>query len=42
MYQRIGFVEGETKAFAHLPFDVTFMEYRLAGGKNRDYTGNGQ
>ncbi len=25
-YQNIGFVEGETKVFEHLPFDVTFME----------------
>ena len=26
-YQRIGFVEGETKEFEHLPFLVTFMTY---------------
>ena len=24
-YQKFGFVEGETKEFAHLPFQVTFM-----------------
>jgi len=28
-YQKIGFVEGETKEFAHLPFLVTFMTYEL-------------
>lgn len=28
-YQRIGFVEGETKGFPHLPFRVTFMSYQL-------------
>jgi N-acetylglutamate synthase-like GNAT family acetyltransferase len=26
-YQKIGFVEAETKEFAHLPFRVTFMSY---------------
>jgi N-acetylglutamate synthase-like GNAT family acetyltransferase len=29
-YQKIGFVEGETKEFAHLPFRVTFMSYAVA------------
>lgn len=28
-YQKIGFVEGETKEFEHLPFLVTFMTYEL-------------
>jgi ribosomal protein S18 acetylase RimI-like enzyme len=28
-YQRIGFVEKETKEFTHLPFLVTFMSYEL-------------
>jgi GNAT superfamily N-acetyltransferase len=28
-YQKIGFVEGETKAFSHLPFLVSFMTYEL-------------
>jgi GNAT superfamily N-acetyltransferase len=28
-YQRIGFVEQETKEFDHLPFLVTFMSYKL-------------
>jgi GNAT superfamily N-acetyltransferase len=28
-YERIGFVEGETKRFDHLPFLVTFMSYLL-------------
>jgi diamine N-acetyltransferase len=28
-YQEIGFVEGETKEFEHLPFLVTFMTYHL-------------
>jgi predicted N-acetyltransferase YhbS len=32
-YQKIGFVETETKEFAHLPFLVTFMSYAL--DKNR-------
>jgi N-acetylglutamate synthase-like GNAT family acetyltransferase len=26
-YQQLGFVEGETKEFEHLPFLVTFMTY---------------
>ena len=28
-YQKIGFVEDETKEFAHLPFRVTFMSYAV-------------
>ena len=28
-YQKIGFSEGEMKEFAHLPFLVTFMTYKL-------------
>jgi N-acetylglutamate synthase-like GNAT family acetyltransferase len=28
-YKEIGFVEGETKEFSHLPFRVTFMSYEL-------------
>lgn len=28
-YQRIGFMEGETRTFEHLPFRVTFMTYKL-------------
>ena len=28
-YQKIGFSEGETKGFSHLPFQVTFMSYAL-------------
>jgi N-acetylglutamate synthase-like GNAT family acetyltransferase len=28
-YQKIGFIEGETKKFSHLPFRVTFMTYEL-------------
>jgi len=28
-YGKIGFKEGITRSFEHLPFDVTFMEYRL-------------
>ena len=28
-YQKIGFIEGETKTFDHLPFQVSFMEYSL-------------
>jgi len=26
-YQKFGFVEGETRAFSHLPFAVTYMTY---------------
>jgi hypothetical protein len=28
-YQRIGFEEGKTEEFSHLPFQVTFMIYPL-------------
>jgi diamine N-acetyltransferase len=28
-YKEIGFVEGETKEFSHLPFHATFMSYEL-------------
>ena len=28
-YEKIGFVEGDTKEFKHLPFLVTFMTYHL-------------
>ncbi len=28
-YRKIGFVEGDSKTFAHLPFRVTFLTYRL-------------
>jgi N-acetylglutamate synthase-like GNAT family acetyltransferase len=28
-YQKVGFVEGATKEFEHLPFRVTFMTYCL-------------
>ena len=28
-YQKIGFIEGETKEFRHLPFQVCFMTYEL-------------
>jgi N-acetylglutamate synthase-like GNAT family acetyltransferase len=28
-YKGIGFVEGETKEFSHLPFQVTFMSYDM-------------
>ena len=28
-YQKIGFVEGDTREFTHLPFSVTFMTYQL-------------
>jgi ribosomal protein S18 acetylase RimI-like enzyme len=28
-YKRMGFIEGKSKAFSHLPFDVTFMSYRV-------------
>ncbi len=29
-YQKIGFIEGETKEFNHLPFRVCFMTYELS------------
>ena len=28
-YNRLGFIDGETKEFDHLPFQVLFMEYNL-------------
>lgn len=28
-YERLGFIEGESKEFPHLPFRVTFMSYHL-------------
>jgi hypothetical protein len=28
-YERLGFVEKETRTFAHLPFDVKYMHYRI-------------
>jgi N-acetylglutamate synthase-like GNAT family acetyltransferase len=28
-YQKMGFVEGDSKTFGHLPFRVTFLTYRL-------------
>jgi GNAT superfamily N-acetyltransferase len=28
-YQKIGFIEGATKEFSHLPFQVTFMTHEL-------------
>ena len=28
-YRKIGFIEGDTKTFPHLPFSVTFMQYDL-------------
>jgi GNAT superfamily N-acetyltransferase len=28
-YRKIGFIEGDTKDFKHLPFRVTFMKYEL-------------
>lgn len=31
-YQRLGFIEGETREFEHLPFSVTFMSYEIAEG----------
>jgi ribosomal protein S18 acetylase RimI-like enzyme len=28
-YLKLGFVEGETKSFPHLPFEVTYMSYEV-------------
>lgn len=33
-YRKIGFLEADTKEFAHLPFLVTFMMYQLPGEKS--------
>ena len=33
-YMRHGFVEGETKSFDHLPFEVTFLSYALTSKSN--------
>lgn len=30
-YKNLGFIEGDTKEFTHLPFRVTFMTYELQG-----------
>jgi hypothetical protein len=30
-YQKIGFIEDDTKEFKHLPFLVTFIMYHLPG-----------
>jgi GNAT superfamily N-acetyltransferase len=37
-YQKIGFVEGDTKEFSHLPFSVTFMLCHLADQGGIDET----
>lgn len=34
-YRKIGFAEGETKEFSHLPFQVTFMSYQIEGSNIR-------
>lgn len=31
-YRRLGFVDGETRRFAHLPFSVKYMSHALAPG----------
>ena len=46
-YKRLGFIEGESKDFPHLPFGVTFMSYAVGetlqqfppqdGGRCRSY-----
>ncbi|WP_245600990.1 hypothetical protein [Marinobacterium jannaschii] len=37
-YLKLGFIEGEVKAFPHLPFDVRYMSYevKLANGQVRN------
>jgi len=40
-YQKIGFVEAETKEFAHLPFRVTFMIYETNGNCQRSVAVDG-
>jgi N-acetylglutamate synthase-like GNAT family acetyltransferase len=34
-YAKLGFVEGETKSFSHLPFRVSFMEFRVHDTDNK-------
>jgi hypothetical protein len=31
-YRKLGFKDGETKRFPHLPFSVKYMAYALQGG----------
>ena len=31
-YRKLGFQDGETKRFPHLPFSVKYMSYALQGG----------
>ena len=33
-YRKLGFVDGEVRHFAHLPFAVKYMSYALAGGSD--------
>jgi diamine N-acetyltransferase len=33
-YRKLGFVDGETRRYPHLPFSVRYMSYRLAGGES--------
>jgi len=28
-YIKLGFVEGETRSFQYLPFDVTYLSYKI-------------
>lgn len=39
-YQRLGFVEGETREFDHLTFSVMFMSYKIAENLHTVDTGN--
>lgn len=32
-YRKLGFKDGETRRFSHLPFSVTYMSYTLQGGQ---------
>jgi len=34
-YKKLGFVEGESKEFPHLPFRVTFMSYGIKKGRQQ-------
>ena len=37
-YRKLGFVDGETRRYAHLPFAVKYMSYPLAGGIDPAFT----
>lgn len=34
-YRKLGFVDGESKRFPHLPFSVKYMSYAVRGGQSK-------